>query len=178
MQAQDTIDNQNKAKIMTVHGAKGLEFNTVFVAGLEEGIFPSGRAFDDPTQLEEERRLFYVAITRAKNKLYLTYAKERKSYENKSIPTKKSKFIDDIKEHIKLPVKQKAQPNVSSRHNLTIKSQSKSYSDFDPDIRVGMLIKHDVFGKGVVKKIVGKNATVLFEKIGEKTISVDFLKSV
>ncbi|WP_299240082.1 UvrD-helicase domain-containing protein [Sulfurihydrogenibium sp.] len=178
MQAQDAIDNQNKAKIMTVHGAKGLEFDTVFVAGLEEGIFPSGKAFDDPTQLEEERRLFYVAITRAKNKLYLTYAKERKSYGNKSVPTKRSQFIDDIKEHIKLPVKQKTQPNVSNRHNLTIKSQSKSYSDFDSDIRVGMLVKHDVFGKGVVKKIVGKNATVLFEKVGEKTINIDFLKSV
>lgn len=159
-QAQDNIEDSNKVKIMTVHAAKGLEFNTVFVAGLEDGIFPSGRAFNDPTQMEEERRLFYVAITRAKERLYLTYSKERRSFGNKPLSTKPSQFLKDIKEYIN-PVKRTLpKPNL------------------DDDIKVGMLVKHEIFGKGVVKSISGKNAKVMFEKFGEKTISIEFLKKV
>ncbi|WP_028950808.1 ATP-dependent helicase [Sulfurihydrogenibium subterraneum] len=169
-QAQDNLEDTNKVKIMTVHAAKGLEFNTVFVAGLEDGIFPSGRSFDDPTQLEEERRLFYVAITRAKERLYLTYAKERRSFGNKSVPTKPSQFLKDIKEHIKSTSK-----NASSQHT-TVKSKINKSSD--RDIEAGMLVKHQVFGKGVVKSVIGKNAKVLFEKHGEKTIHIDFLEKV
>jgi len=64
--------------LMTLHNAKGLEFPTVFLAGLEEGLFPLGRAYDDPSQLEEERRLFYVGLTRAEDRLFLTWARERR----------------------------------------------------------------------------------------------------
>ena len=64
--------------LMTLHNAKGLEFPVVFIAGMEDGLFPLGRAYDDPSQMEEERRLFYVGITRAENRLYLTHARQRR----------------------------------------------------------------------------------------------------
>ncbi len=164
IQSSDSIDSSDKVKIMTVHAAKGLEFDTVFVAGLEEGIFPSGRSFEDPLSLEEERRLFYVAITRAKEKLYLTFAKMRDRFGSKNIYTKESQFLKEIYQHIK-PSKQ-VKPKVN-----TINKNANSF-----EIRVGSIVKHDIFGKGVVKSINGRNATVLFEKVGEKTINIDFLK--
>ena len=66
------------ATMMTLHNAKGLEFPVVFIAGLEDGLFPMSRSYDDPEEMEEERRLFYVGITRAQNKLYLTHARQRR----------------------------------------------------------------------------------------------------
>jgi len=71
-------DAEASVLLMTLHNAKGLEFPTVFLAGLEEGLFPLGRAYDDPSQLEEERRLFYVGLTRAEDRLFLTWARERR----------------------------------------------------------------------------------------------------
>lgn len=164
-QAADNIDTSNKVKIMTVHAAKGLEFDTVFVAGLEEGIFPSGRAFEDPLSLEEERRLFYVAITRAKEKLYLTFAKMRDRFGVKSSYTKESQFLKEVYQHLKLSNSVKPKMNTLNKQNVD-----------NSDIRIGSLVKHDIFGKGIVKSINGKNVTVLFEKVGEKTINIDFLK--
>src|SRR5438874_1281428 len=75
----DALDaDADAVTLMTLHNAKGLEFPVVFISGLEDGLFPLARAYDDPPQLEEERRLFYVGITRAERKLYLTYAEERR----------------------------------------------------------------------------------------------------
>jgi len=125
-QAQDNITNSDSVKIMTVHAAKGLEFPVVFIAGLEDGIFPSGRSFEDVEQAEEERRLFYVAITRAKEKVFMSLARKR-----------------------------------SSSSEL--------------DIKTGQLVKHKIFGKGVVISVNGNKATVLFENFGQKTILKDFL---
>lgn len=159
-QAQDNIENNNNVKIMTVHAAKGLEFKTVFIAGLEEGIFPSGRAFDDPSQMEEERRLFYVAVTRAKENLYLTLAKTRHSFSNKPLQTKPSRFLNDIKEHLKTP-----KTNINNKKPIV-----------DDDFKVGQLVKHDTFGKGVIKTINNRRATIIFENVGEKTIDLSFIK--
>ncbi|MGC9006529.1 MAG: ATP-dependent helicase [Sulfurihydrogenibium sp.] len=174
-QAQDSIENSDKVKIMTVHAAKGLEFKTVFVAGLEEGIFPSGRAFDDPTQMEEERRLFYVAITRAKDRLFLTYAKERRSFSNKPVQTKPSQFLTDIKQHLKVPSSGSKKPKIETEIST---SKPKATTYFDDDIKAGSLVKHDIFGKGFVVSVSGKKAKVIFENFGEKLINVDFLKRI
>lgn len=93
-------DEQRSAvTLMTIHAAKGLEFDTVFIVGMEEGLFPHSRALMDPEELEEERRLCYVGITRAKQQLYLTYALKRMVYGNR-IQTTISRFISDIPEHL------------------------------------------------------------------------------
>ncbi|NME95323.1 UvrD-helicase domain-containing protein [Clostridium cochlearium] len=86
------MEQRDVVKIMTVHGSKGLEFNTVFVVGMNKNVFPSKRG-----DLEEERRLFYVAITRAKEKLYITRAKKTLNWSGKEVPTIESKFIKELK---------------------------------------------------------------------------------
>jgi DNA helicase-2/ATP-dependent DNA helicase PcrA len=84
---------------MTLHAAKGLEFPTVFIVGMEEGLFPHSRTLMDPTEMEEERRLAYVGVTRAMHKLYLTYAR-RRLYFGQSGSNPISRFIADIPEHL------------------------------------------------------------------------------
>ncbi|WP_297457101.1 UvrD-helicase domain-containing protein [Persephonella sp.] len=176
-QAQDHLENSNTVKIMTVHAAKGLEFPVVFIAGLEDGIFPSGRSFEDIEQMEEEKRLFYVAITRAKEKLFMTYAKQRASFSGYLNETKPSRFLKNIKDSVKIL----ADKNIVKKSKKSSKSATsygnKAFSS-SSDIRIGQLVKHDLFGKGVVKSISGNKATVIFEKVGEKQIMKDFLKPV
>jgi len=104
MSDQDTLDNKTQknkdgVKLMTVHAAKGLEFNGVFVTGLEAGLFPHERDGSKKEDEEEERRLFYVAITRAKKKLYLTWASFRTIYGSKEV-NMSSEFLDDISEDL------------------------------------------------------------------------------
>jgi DNA helicase-2/ATP-dependent DNA helicase PcrA len=94
----DALDAEADAvTLMTLHNAKGLEFPVVFISGLEDGLFPLARAYDEPAQLEEERRLFYVGITRAERKLYLTYAEERRR-NGELIASKPSSFVESIPE--------------------------------------------------------------------------------
>jgi DNA helicase-2/ATP-dependent DNA helicase PcrA len=92
----DTMDAQADAvTMMTMHNAKGLEFPVVFIAGMEDGLFPLARAFDDPPMLEEERRLFYVGITRAEQKLYITHARSRRR-NGETMPSIPSSFLGVI----------------------------------------------------------------------------------
>ena len=95
-QDNDTNDN-NKVSLMTVHLAKGLEFPYVYIVGLEENLFPSAMNLNSRTELEEERRLFYVALTRAEKKIYLSYVLSRYRW-GKPVDSEKSRFIDEIKE--------------------------------------------------------------------------------
>ncbi|SNZ02674.1 DNA helicase-2 / ATP-dependent DNA helicase PcrA [Persephonella hydrogeniphila] len=168
-QAQDNIQDSNTVKIMTVHAAKGLEFPVVFIAGLEDGIFPSGRAFEDIEQMEEERRLFYVAITRAKEKVFMSYARKRASFSGYLNETKPSRFLKEIKEDIKI---------LSDKKPISKKEPVKSDTFSVGGIKKGQLVKHKAFGKGVVISINGNKATVLFENVGQKTIMKDFLETV
>jgi DNA helicase-2/ATP-dependent DNA helicase PcrA len=93
--ADDLGGDADAVTLMTIHNAKGLEYPMVFVTGLEDGLFPLSKAFDDPAMLEEERRLLYVGITRAERKLYLTYAEERRR-NGELLPGRQSSFLDDI----------------------------------------------------------------------------------
>jgi DNA helicase-2/ATP-dependent DNA helicase PcrA len=93
---QDTLDaDANVPTLLTLHAAKGLEFPTVFIAGLNDGTLPHSRSFDDPEAMMEERRLLYVGITRAKDRLYLLYSQNRSSY-GYSEPAEPSRFLTDI----------------------------------------------------------------------------------
>jgi DNA helicase-2/ATP-dependent DNA helicase PcrA len=96
---QDKIGPSDSVKVMTIHAAKGLEFPVVFVVALEEAIFPSARSLDNNQALEEERRLFYVAVTRAKERLYLSSASYRKRYGDAVYATR-SRYIEEIEDDI------------------------------------------------------------------------------
>ena len=92
----DSLDpSADAVLLMTLHNAKGLEFPVVFITGLEDGLFPLARAYEEPKLLEEERRLFYVGITRAEKKLYLTHAEERRR-NGELLPARQSSFLDAI----------------------------------------------------------------------------------
>ncbi len=97
--ADNNKDDADSVKLMTIHAAKGLEFSCVFVGGLEETLFPSGMSINTREELEEERRLFYVAITRAKKKLWLTYANARYRF-GQLQQNDPSRFIDEMPEEL------------------------------------------------------------------------------
>lgn len=98
---QDMIDDRsNSVHLMTVHSAKGLEFSAVWIVGLDEGLFPHSRSVDQPEELEEERRLFYVAITRSQKRLFFTSSEKRRSFSGYSGYTVPSRFLDDIPESL------------------------------------------------------------------------------
>lgn len=188
-------------KLMTIHAAKGLEFYGVFVAGLEENLFPSGMMINDREGLEEERRLFYVAITRAKQKLYLSFANTRYKY-GQLIYSSPSRFLEEIdKGSVELlfnpaPGFQTAAPANSGGQDQFSKTISRPRpaatgyvhtpsADFVADdfrkIITGMEVEHQRFGIGKVTHLEGsandKMATIFFQNnVGEKKIMLKFAK--
>ena len=167
---QDEIEEEEKVTLMTVHASKGLEFPVVFITGLEEGLFPHIKSLDTKEGIEEERRLFYVAITRAKRLLALSYAKRRRTFGSYR-DTRKSRFLEEIPPYlIKEVKKRESQPAVTKE--ISVKSVQKE--------KRPRLVFHKKFGKGVVRRIegAGENAkvTAFFANYGEKTIVMKFLK--
>jgi len=156
---EKTGESEDKINLMTVHASKWLEFDTVFLVGLEENIFPLSRARLNPKELEEERRLAYVGITRAKNNLFLTYAESRKQYWNLKI-NPVSRFVEEIPEELKTSfnfgqiVKQKAQ--------------------FHP----GDQVKHKLFGVGEVMEVFEDSVIVRFYGSGIKKILARMLEKL
>ena len=157
--------------LMTLHSAKGLEFKVVFIVGMEEGIFPHVRSFESESELEEERRLCYVGITRAKTKLYLLSARQRTIFGNTS-GCVESRFIKEIDkdtlnitdETRKEEVSHKSQSFISNMYN----------SSDDSDIKAGDKVIHNVFGEGIVVNVNGKIATIAFShKFGIKQIAIN-----
>jgi len=113
----DTLDpNADGVTLMTLHNAKGLEFPVVFITGLEDGLFPLAQSFDDPPKLEEERRLFYVGITRAERKLYLTHAESRRR-NGEFMPSIRSRFLKEI-----------PQGMMEERRTIKVRSAGRSFS--------------------------------------------------
>ncbi len=143
---------ENGVTLMTLHSAKGLEFNTVFLVGLEEGIFPHSRSYESPSELEEERRLCYVGITRAKKNLYLLNTKRRTLF-GKTSMNMPSRFIDEIDEEL-------IESNIVKAPQI---DSSKMYeSGRNDDLNVGDRVVHEKYGEGVVVKIDGSLATIAF----------------
>ena len=153
-------DDPNRVTLMTVHSVKGLEYPYVFVAGLEEGLFPHKNCYS-PDEMEEERRLMYVAITRAMKKLYLTATKKRMIYgvESPSILSRFVKEIDpDLIEELDKDKKQ------------VVKKENKMY-DTDQEYNYGDKVEHDTYGTGVVIEVTNTILTVAFNKnIGIKKL--------
>lgn len=197
---QTDIDNYDaeadSSVMMTLHSAKGLEFPVVFIAGLEEGVFPSIATMMNPDELNEERRLAYVGITRAKEKLYITKAKSRMLMGHTSY-NKVSRFVNEIPPELLNYTGEKktfASTNgfsASSSH-ISIGAGSKftpnkSFNTFTkPAVKSGTVYKkgdcvfHKVFGKGMIMKTekMGNDTMleVAFDKAGTKTLMANFSK--
>ena len=150
-------DGTDKVSLMTVHAVKGLEFNDVFVIGLEEGIFPHINSLMENSELEEERRLMYVAITRAKERLYLVNARRRMLYGKDQI-NPPSRFIGEIdKELIETNEKEE-----KKQEEVKINKEDKFYSE-DIDWQVGDYAYHDVFGAGRVVEVTNTLVSIAFK---------------
>ena len=154
-------DDPNRLTLMTVHQVKGLEYPYVFIVGLEEGIFPHRNSMNSESEMEEERRLMYVAITRAMKKLYITNAKKRMLYgeEKNNIP---SRFINEIDEKLL---------NIENAPKEAIIKKEKNVYEDDVDYKYGDKVLHDKFGVGVVIGINKSIISIAFNKdIGIKQL--------
>ena len=140
---------------MTVHSVKGLEYNNVFVVGLEEGIFPHMNSLMDNNELEEERRLAYVAITRAKERLYLLNARRRMLYGKDSI-NPPSRFIGEIEKDL-IETDEKEETS-----EVKINKEDKFYTE-DVEYSIGDYVYHDTFGSGKVVEVTNTLVSIAFK---------------
>ena len=185
--------SQDFVSLMSLHSSKGLEFKNVFIEGLEEDLFPSALSYNSREDLEEERRLFYVGITRAKKNLYISYANSRYRW-GKLISCEESRFIEEIDNDFIdfidnndfeiLQNKQKPTPFIKQKilrnGNFKNISSIKSKSNFSSKVGVGDKVEHLKFGKGQVIGLEGSEqnikAKIKFDKIGEKNLLLKFAK--
>ncbi len=161
-------DSSGMVTLMTIHAAKGLEFEYVFVVGMEEGLFPHSRVFSDPRELEEERRLAYVAITRAKAQLYMTHAESRIFFGSKQTNLL-SRFVEDIPAKL---ISKTGSTGLSSGWE-----EMEPEWDDEPNVEIssGEKVKHEYFGIGRVLKYDDSMVTIDFGPVyGIKELSRDF----
>ena len=157
-------DNEDKVTLMTMHAVKGLEYDYVFIVGVEEGLFPHSNSLESNDELEEERRLCYVAITRAKKKLYLINARSRILY-GKVSSNVPSRFINEISDEYIETIGKKEDSNV-----FKPKIDKNKMMNEDNDLHPGDMVNHDKYGFGVVVTIDGSIATISFKRDGLKKL--------
>ena len=198
-QDSEKPEDNNKVTLMTIHSAKGLEFENVFIVGMEEDLFPAQQSAYTPAALEEERRLFYVALTRAEKKVVMTYATTRYKNGNVVYP-QPSRFIAEIDpvylegfftptrsredRQLQVPgrVTRMAKPTLSPQPNVEIPDvdTSRLQAISGDTVVPGMIIYHPNFGAGKVITLdglgVNKKAKVLFAKHGQKVLLLKFAK--
>ncbi len=202
---EKNAENIDSVKMMTIHSAKGLEFKAVYVVGLEENLFPGAQSLYSMEDLEEERRLFYVAITRAEQRLFLTYANTRYKFGQlnyceasrflQEVPENVVSYHGDLKKpkvHQQQPVSTfsrivsppKFTPTGHSNNSEVFKTSEVSSEPFIPDdantLQTGMEVLHEKFGEGKVVSIEGaganKIAGIFFSAYGIKKIMLKFAK--
>jgi len=176
--ASDTDDieqKENSVHLMTLHSAKGLEFPIVFIAGLEEGILPHSRSMLNPDEMEEERRLMYVGITRAKEKVCLLYAGTRVFF-GSTQANPPSRFLDDIPAHlIAHSVERKSQIAEHGTQNMEYEMEDAPRSTLhDTCFSDGQRVRHPDFGEGVVISTQDDIITIAFMKAGVKKLSATY----
>jgi DNA helicase-2/ATP-dependent DNA helicase PcrA len=190
-------EKRNAVTLMTLHAAKGLEFPVVFVAGLEEGLFPISLSSMDQSEIEEERRLFYVGITRAMRKLYLSFAHTRYRFGSMSFQAR-SRFVDEVDSgllateahHARVPRGELKPAAVLLRrpHHPQSPSVDHPSTDVHPDyegesqetidLHVGVRVMHESFGEGRIVSLSGKGenarASVAFDSAGLKQLLIKY----
>ena len=174
-------DSDNRVTLMTIHSSKGLEFPVVFIAGMDEGLFPLFRSLDDKSELEEERRLFYVALTRAEQKVYLLYATNRRRMGAETVNGLPSRFINEIPEEsldrisFSSAVTRKFVAGKKKKDGLT--QMVRTVTDFD-DFQVGDNVEHSIFGAGKIMALSGtgenQRVGVVFNDGTRKKLIVKF----
>ena len=193
-------EDPNKVSMMTIHAAKGLEFPYVYVVGMEENLFPSFMSISSRPELEEERRLFYVAVTRAEKQLTLSYAQMRYQYGQLSYQ-ELSRFVEEIdSRYIEMPSSRKTLPEVGElpraffnagkapAKQTVVRRRSTAPQGPTPGntpaeinrIQTGMTVGHNKFGRGKVLSVEGegdsRKAVVFFEGVGQKQLLLKFAK--
>ena len=165
---EDSDYNNELVNIMTIHAAKGLEFDVVFLPSWEEEIFPSPKSLDVPSGIEEERRLAYVAITRARYKLFISYARNRyERGENRVMVP--SRFIKELPEE-----------NISKQIDYVEHDYGNNDDNYDTNINVeGIRIRHKIFGTGTVIEKNGNKLQILFDKTNStKWLVEDYIEYI
>jgi DNA helicase-2/ATP-dependent DNA helicase PcrA len=181
----------DRVSLMTLHAAKGLEFPVVFMTGMEEGLFPLSRSGNGDEELEEERRLCYVGMTRAMEKLYLTHARRRRVYGDYQF-NPPSRFLSELPAHL-------LDGDVPAVHRPATHNLASLFDRVEPDfgdeapflddevrqvpeaaegLRLGMNVRHAMFGTGVVRRVEGQGeqqkVIVYFHRVGPKKLLVKF----
>ncbi|EKD58853.1 MAG: hypothetical protein ACD_56C00038G0003 [uncultured bacterium] len=166
----DNVDqDQDAVHMMTLHSAKGLEFPVVFIVGLEEGILPHARSLLAYSEMEEERRLMYVGLTRAKEKIYLLFTRQRTLFGSTQMNSP-SRFLEDIPETLveKKSYREAEQKVFESLLKKNIKIKTKT------SLKGGERVRHDQFGDGIVISAIDDIVVVAFKKSGIKRLSSDY----
>lgn len=173
---QDTITDSNAPTLLTLHAAKGLEYSVVFIVGLDDGIIPHSRSFDEPEQMEEERRLFYVGITRAKDRLYLLRAIQRGG-RGMAEETYPSRFVDDIPSEL-LVGKTRTGRSIRGAPldtKWSLPSSGKPAPISSAQFKAGTRIRHAMWGEGIVLDSRMQDGDeivdVVFESVGIKRLA-------
>ena len=186
----DIEDEENFIKLMTIHSSKGLEFDYVFIAGMEDGLFPSCNFDTSEEEIEEERRLCYVAVTRAKRELYISHVSERMVWGQMNYMIKPSRFIYEMKQGNLEYLSEKFKSSSKKMENATVvnKETRRKIENFNPfslksvrtselknkgksKYKVGDTVNHIKFGKGKIKKVDEKSLVIDF-MTGEKKIAL------
>ncbi|MDZ8090078.1 MAG: DNA helicase PcrA [Nostoc sp. DedQUE12b] len=160
-------EGQTAVSLMTLHASKGLEFPVVFLVGLEQGLFPGSRSLSDPASLEEERRLCYVGITRAQERLYLSHARERRLYGSRE-PAVRSQFLDELPEELL------STQRLSRQTYTKTASTSNGKQDGTQNWQVGDRVLHKTFGLGEITHVFGTgnkmSVAIKFASLGQKIV--------
>ncbi|GAB3059612.1 DNA helicase PcrA [Salinicoccus sesuvii] len=177
---QDGIEDDGGVTMMTMHASKGLEFKVVFVVGLEEGIFPSRRVIYDDKELEEERRLMYVALTRAEDHLFLSRANSRMIF-GKTESNMQSRFLSEIPESLVEGGGAFAQGDANTGSGLKKRTPKRSRivtNNSGVSFAIGDKVEHKKFGEGIISAIKGEGDSqeldIIFNKVGIKRLLANF----
>ncbi|MDG1225245.1 MAG: DNA helicase II [Burkholderiales bacterium] len=168
---------EDALQLMTVHSAKGLEFHSVFISGLEEGLFPHENSINEHGGLEEERRLMYVAMTRAMRRLYLSHSQMRMLH-GQTRYNIESRFIDEIPENLLKKINH-VEPSVNNSFSTSYAGSQKTQNTVS-GFRIGQQVTHAKFGPGVIVQAEGQGADarleVNFREVGRKWLALEYAK--